>query len=298
MVTLPAETPLTTPVPAPAVATDVLLLVHVPPGVALLSVVVAPTQTVEEPGLMAGGAAITVTGFVTKHPATVYVMLAVPVPVPVTIPVLPTVATEVLLLAQVPPGVALDNESVVPMQINAPPEGLIAAGLPLTDTVDVTKQVALAYVIIAVPTVTPVTIPVDEPMVATDVLLLLHVPPPVALDNVVVAPTQTDNVPVIAAGNEFTVTTLVAAHPVTGSVYDIVDVPAVIPETTPVPEPTVATVIVVLLHVPPLVALLNDVVDPAHTDAVPVTGAGNGLTVTVVKPGAEEGQPLKYAVTE
>lgn len=66
----------------------------------------------------------------------------------------------------------------------------------------------------------------------------------------------------------------------------------------PEPEPTVATDVTVLLHAPPLVALLKEVVDPTQTDAVPVIGDGNGLTVTVVKPGDEEGHPLKYAVTE
>lgn len=71
MVTLPAVMPLTVPVVAPTVATDVLLLVHVPPGVAFVKVVVEPIQTDEERGLMAGGAAMTVTGFVTEHPATV-----------------------------------------------------------------------------------------------------------------------------------------------------------------------------------------------------------------------------------
>jgi hypothetical protein len=218
MVTLPAAMPLTIPVVAPTVATDELLLDHVPPEVALVSVVVEPMQTDEEAGLMAGGAAMTVTAFVTKHPATVYVIVAVPVPVPVTIPVLPIVATDVLLLAHVPPGVASDNESVVPMQIVAPPEGLIAAGLPLTVKVAVTKQVALAYVITAVPTETPVATPVDEPMVATDVLPLLQVPPLVASVKVVVAPTHTESAPDIAAGIALTVNALVAAQPVDGIV--------------------------------------------------------------------------------
>ena len=218
IVTLPAATPLTTPVPAPTVATDVLLLVHVPPGVVFVKVVVAPAHTDEEAGLMTGGAAMTVTGFVTLHPATVYVIVANPVPIPVTIPVLPTVATEVLLLVHVPPEVASDNKSVVPMQIVAPPEGLIAAGLPLTVKVAVTKQVALAYVITAVPTETPVAIPVDEPMVATDVLPLLQVPPLVASVKVVVAPTHAERVPEIAAGIALTVNALVAAQPVDDSV--------------------------------------------------------------------------------
>jgi hypothetical protein len=47
-------------------------------------------------------------------------------------------------------------------------------------------------------------------MVATPVALLLHVPPPVALERVVVAGWQTIVVPVIEAGNGLTVTALVA----------------------------------------------------------------------------------------
>ena len=35
-----------------------------------------------------------------------------------------------------------------------------------------------------------------------------------------------------------------------------------------------------------------------QTDAVPVIGDGKGLTVTVVNPGDEDGQPLSNAVTE
>ena len=59
------------------------------------------------------------------------------------------------------------------------------------------------------------------------------------------------------------------------------DAPPVTPVTTP-PAVIVATAGVALLHVPPAVALLNVVVEPAHTLVIPVIAAGNGLTVTVV----------------
>ena len=64
---------------------------------------------------------------------------------------------------------------------------------------------------VAVPAVTPVTIP-DMPIVATAVLLLLHVPPVVVLLNVVVAVAQTIAVPVMvpATGSGLTVTSIVA----------------------------------------------------------------------------------------
>ena len=52
----------------------------------------------------------------------------------------------------------------------------------------------------------PATIPDDEPTVATAALLVLQVPLGVTSFKVVVAPTHTPSVPVIAAGNGFTVT--------------------------------------------------------------------------------------------
>ena len=60
-----------------------------------------------------------------------------------------------------------------------------------------------------VPDDTAVTIPVEELMIATPVLPLVHVPPPASL-KVVVKPAQTVAVPVMADGNGFTVTTIVA----------------------------------------------------------------------------------------
>jgi hypothetical protein len=56
----------------------------------------------------------------------------------------------------------------------------------------------------------PVTTPVADPIDATEVLLLVHVPPASALDNVVLSATHTVITPVIAAGPEVTVTTVVA----------------------------------------------------------------------------------------
>jgi hypothetical protein len=56
----------------------------------------------------------------------------------------------------------------------------------------------------------------------------------------------------------------------------------VIPPETPVtiPEaPTVATDVMLLLHEPPGVTSLNDVVTPMHKLVSPVMGNGNGLTI-------------------
>ena len=65
------------------------------------------------------------------------------------------------------------------------------------------------------PAVTPVTT-----LAASDtfVLLLLHAPPGVVLFNVVVRPTHTFIVPVIASGNGFTVTGVVMIQPVAVSI--------------------------------------------------------------------------------
>lgn len=68
---------------------------------------------------------------------------------------------------------------------------------------------------VAVPAATPDTTPVDEPMVAIVVGVLLHVPPPVASASVVVAPAHNDIVPVMPAGEALTVTAVVTklVHP-------------------------------------------------------------------------------------
>ena len=63
-----------------------------------------------------------------------------------------------------------------------------------------------------VPPDTPVTLPAPL-TVATDVLPLLHAPPPVALLSIVVPPEQTIVVPVIAAGVLLTVIEVPAAEP-------------------------------------------------------------------------------------
>jgi hypothetical protein len=63
------------------------------------------------------------------------------------------------------------------------------------------------------PILTGVSSPVLLFIVATPVLLLLHVPPATGFDNVVVAPRQAISVPVMAPGEATTVTTILVAHP-------------------------------------------------------------------------------------
>lgn len=63
------------------------------------------------------------------------------------------------------------------------------------------------------PTASPDTTPVNIPTPATVVLLLTHEPPGVALANVESVPTQIARLPVIGAGNAFTVTSAVIEQP-------------------------------------------------------------------------------------
>ena len=129
----------------------------------------------------------------------------------------------------------------------------------------------------------PAEIPVttlDALMVATALLLLVHVPPPVTSISVVVKPIHTLAVPVMAPGMGFTVMVFVVLQPV-GSKYVItgVDVPDT-PVTMPVAEPMVASVVIELLQMPPGVVLLKVVVAAIQTVAGPEIADGSGLIVT------------------
>lgn len=68
MFVVPAAIPASTPVVTSTVPAAGLLLVHVPPGVVVLSAVVPFSHTVVGDGLMADGNAYTVTTAVVRHP--------------------------------------------------------------------------------------------------------------------------------------------------------------------------------------------------------------------------------------
>lgn len=102
--------PVTTPDDNPIVATPGLLLVHVPPVTASVSVVVPPMHIGAIPEI--AGAVFTVTIIVEVHPATVYDIVAVPPETLVTRPVPSIAATPGAALFQVPPVVILLNEVV------------------------------------------------------------------------------------------------------------------------------------------------------------------------------------------
>jgi hypothetical protein len=131
---------------------------------------------------------------------------------------------------------------------------------------------------VALPAATPVTIPDELPTVAFEPSLLDQVPPVVASDSVEVAASHTVEGPEILF-TELTVAIVSALQPVE-SAYVIIDVPEATPVTIPVDEPTVATPVVPLVHVPPEGVELSVVVSVAHTEAVPVILVGTGFTVT------------------
>ena len=63
------------------------------------------------------------------------------------------------------------------------------------------------------------------------------------------------------------------------------------PVTTPVPVPTVATVVVLLVHLPPPVPSLRVLVCPTHSVVIPVMGSGlafTEITVLVMQPAPRE----------
>jgi hypothetical protein len=113
-------------------------------------------------------------------------------------------------------------------------------------------------VIVGNPAATPVTIPVDPvpPTVACEVLLLLQLPPGASV-SVMVDPWQTEVGPLMADGDEFTVTLAIAVVQPVLNPYVILAVPALIPVTTPEADPTTATLEFELVHVPPETLLVS-----------------------------------------
>jgi hypothetical protein len=107
-------------------------------------------------------------------------------------------------------------------------------------------------------------------------LLLLQVPPVVAHDSIADVPAHNPpgGTPVIDAGKGFTVTMADVLQPDV-LVYIIVEVPALMPITSPLDGSTVACVPVTDQR-PPGDADANVVEDPTHTLNVPVTGNGRG----------------------
>jgi hypothetical protein len=96
-----------------------------------------------------------------------------------------------------------------------------------------------------------------------------------------VDPTQSVDGPEIGPGEGCTAILMLVLHPV-GNVYIIVTVPPDTPVTIPEEDPTVAIVVLLLLHTPPGGRQVKVIVLPAHRLVGPVIGPGFGLTVTVI----------------
>lgn len=142
---------------------------------------------------------------------------------------------------------------------------------------------------VVVPVASALTTPLEEPMSATVLLVLLHVPA-AALVSEVVRPEHTVGPPAMAGGAAETETTMLVLQP-PGVVYVMLVVPAPMPATMPEVKPTVPAVVLLLIHVPLLVALPSVVTLPTQVVLMPVMAEGAGSTVTiavaVAQPGTE-----------
>jgi hypothetical protein len=109
-VTTPPDTAVSSPLVVLIVAIVVSLVLHVPPGVALLYIAVLPSHIWIGP-VVPTGIGFTVTGCVEAQPVeSVYVIVAVPIDIPVTAPVTgSTNATPGLLLPHTPPLMTLES---------------------------------------------------------------------------------------------------------------------------------------------------------------------------------------------
>ena len=123
----------------------------------------------------------------------------------------------------------------------------------------------------------------DATIVAVVVVDDVHNPPDGISVSIMVAPAHTEPGPLIAPGPGLTVTTVVPVQPDV-DVYVILVVPVVTPHTVPVVTTTVATDVLLLVHVPPLKPETDSGRDtPIHTAVAPLI-TGTALTVIVALP--------------
>ena len=128
------------------------------------------------------------------------------------------------------------------------------------------------------PDATPVTMPVPVPTDAMALLLDDHVVVPAGSVSVIVCPAQTVDGPEMADGSALMVINAVAEQPVP-NVNEITSVPAVTPDTVPVP----LTVAFPLLAVhAPTPASVREMVDPIQTCEGPEMAPAAVFTDTVL----------------
>ena len=171
-------------------------------------------------------------------------MVAVPALTPVTVPSVPTVAIAVLLLLHETPPTASLRVIVDPAQTDVLPE--IGPGVTSTVTLPVAVQPdGMMYVMASMPVLTPVTVPVTDPIVAINTLLLLQIPPVTVSVSVVLFPSHSSAPATLASAM---VTRKFCGQAVFENVISAVpdEMPVMIPET----EPTVATAVLLLSHKP------------------------------------------------
>src|ERR1043165_1030767 len=144
-------------------------------------------------------------------------MVDVPAALPVAIPLVPIDATVPLEELLTTPLTALAKVVVAPLHTDEAPVIVPALGMGVTVTTVVVLPPFTVYVIVAVPPPIPVTMPVRAPIVATEVLLLLHVPLEVISPSVIVVPWQNVVAPVIVASGLFLSTDIVLPAVVTMS---------------------------------------------------------------------------------
>jgi len=182
-------------------------VLQVPPVDEEVKLTVPPRQTAVGPEIApALGKLVTVNVTtevaVPQIPVAEYTIFVVPPPMAVTTPLLFTRATLGTVLLHTPPETVSVSWVVSPWQSVVTPVIDPANGEGFTKIARVAVPVPQLfdnwYVIVAEPAITPVITP-NVLMVAIAGELLLHVPPPVALVNVVVNPGQTLEAPLIAA---------------------------------------------------------------------------------------------------
>ncbi len=138
-VVLPVVTPVTIPVVPDEiiVATDVVPLVHEPPGVMSVNMVVLPWHTLSVPEIGAVAALTVKTAVLVQPKVDVYVMTAVPAETPATAPLIDPKLTLELVVDHVPPPGVPVSVVVPPMQVLSVP---VIDGDAFTVTVVVAAQ--------------------------------------------------------------------------------------------------------------------------------------------------------------